>query len=707
MAAVERERKRLLRTLAGFLILLALPIGVIVWQAFDQLKFEAFYQYRNQAEALTTRIDARLNDAVREAEARGFADFSFLNVTDPANANILQRSALAAYPIDDDLPGVLGYFQIDADGDFSTPLLPADDAGLGIPPDEYALRAGLAQELRGILARNRLVPRAESAGRLQVGEAEAYDAIEEITLTADDDASSAPAPAAAAPPGDFATAVTAAEDASRERVDLARNNSQQAFDDLIPGDRPAEPAGGADADDASEQRETDRGLRLRDLLSVDEAYEKKSVALEQRQERPQAPARTRRAERAAVPETAPANDGLGSGAVDGETVRIATFESEIDPYYFRLLDSGHFVLFRRVWRDSQRYVQGLLIDSDQFVSAALQAEYRAATLANMSNMIVGYQGTALETIRGDEYGTYPATAGELAGTHLFSRTLSAPFDGIELLFTINRLPLGPGAGVLAWTSAAFAAVLALGFFSLYRLGISQIRVARQQQDFVSAVSHELKTPLTSIRLYGEMLREDWVEDDKRKQYYAYIHDEAERLTRLISNVLRLAKISRSEPQLEVARVPVGEALAAIEEKISSQIERAGFTLDVRCDDDLRERLAVVDRDALTQILINLVDNALKFSKDADHKTVELRCVAESDDTVSFRVRDYGPGIPKDQLKKIFVLFYRGESELTRETIGTGIGLAIVRELTVAMGGQIDVVNKDPGAEFRVSLPLAA
>ena len=92
--------------------------------------------------------------------------------------------------------------------------------------------------------------------------------------------------------------------------------------------------------------------------------------------------------------------------------------------------------------------------------------------------------------------------------------------------------------------------------TMYRLGVKQIRLTRQQQDFVSAVSHELKTPLTSIRMYGEILREGWADEEKKKTYYAYIHDESERLSRLISNVLQLARMTRNELRIDLKPVTV-------------------------------------------------------------------------------------------------------------------------------------------------------
>ena len=99
-----------------------------------------------------------------------------------------------------------------------------------------------------------------------------------------------------------------------------------------------------------------------------------------------------------------------------------------------------------------------------------------------------------------------------------------------------------------------------------------------------------------------------------------------------------------------------------------------------------------------------MDNSLKFAAKADNKTIDIGCQRQGDRIV-FSVRDYGPGIPKDQLRKVFKLFYRASNELTRETVGTGIGLALVQQLAQAMLAQIDVINRQPGVEFQVSYPV--
>jgi signal transduction histidine kinase len=207
-------------------------------------------------------------------------------------------------------------------------------------------------------------------------------------------------------------------------------------------------------------------------------------------------------------------------------------------------------------------------------------------------------------------------------------------------------------------------------------------------------------------MYGEMLKEGWAEPGKRQQYYEYIHDESERLSRLISNVLQLAKITRNEPQFDLKPVPVGELMSRVQAKIAGQVQSAGFELDFETDTRIGEVSIDIDEDCFVQIIINLIDNAIKFSREATEKRIEISCKPGHGNTVIFSVRDFGPGVPADQMKKIFQLFYRSESELTRETVGTGIGLAIVHQLCLAMNAKVEVINRQPGAEFTLTFPPA-
>jgi signal transduction histidine kinase len=753
------DRNRLRKLLAVFFLALAIPTAVLIWQGYSQLKWEAFHQYRGLAEELTNRIDTRLIEMTSAADARSFADYSFLVVTGDPKANVLQRSPLSAFPVVENLPGVLGYFQVDSEGVFSSPLMPpvdTDPGELGIGTEEYNDRLQLTQAIRSVLDDNRLV-RARPDGELRRGLAASF----EVAKTGIENEQEAGSFASARPRARQLAVESMPEpelepNASAELADVTNGTLEEAavagFMSDAPGEKdaidkleeaPLKPAARAseiysqqifdqlnlprqdksvsalsassgDLDDAvgeaakSVQRLNTKG-KVADL-KLDAELQKKSEELERKaneQERSiggrtETPARFKRKETSVLPAAAsPADFEPLESSVD---LRINTFESEIDPLEFSLLDSGHLVLFRKVWRDSERYIQGLLIDQSVFVEDMIETRFMETALSDMSNVIIAYQDDVIQTISGRNTASYANGNQALDGSLLYRNRLSAPLESLELIFSIKRLPPGPGAGVLGWTSIVIAIVFFGGFFFLYRLGLSQINLARQQQDFVSAVSHELKTPLTSIRMYGEMLKEGWADEEKRKTYYEYIHNESERLTRLISNVLQLARITRNEPSVDAKPTTVGELMSNIDSKIASQVEGAGFVLTVCRDDETDRAQIIIDEDCFTQIVINLVDNAIKFSEKADEKRIEITSKITSDKQVLFAVRDFGPGIPKDQMKKIFELFYRSESELTRETVGTGIGLAIVHQLTIAMNGKVDIINREPGAEFRVTFP---
>lgn len=686
------DGRRLKFLLSIFFLALAVPTAVLIWQAYGQLKWEAYYQYRGMAEELTRRIDESLRMQIVEAEQRSFADYAFLVLAGDPSANFLQRSPLAAYPVETGLLGVIGYFQVDAEGDFSTPLLPSEGTeptSVGIDVAEYAQRLELAGRLRDILSDNRLVRyRPGELGFSRAGEA------------------------GAAENSRVPTGVAALEPAEPPPASY----SQQIFDDL--GKSPADAAAvsarvGRDRvdRDASGQmaspREQQEALGKVADLNLEPAYRDKISQLENetaRQAAAQPEFRTKRTEQTALPEAGISGE-RASLTLDADRgrLRISTFESELDPFEFSLLDSGHFVLFRKVWRDGQRFIQGVLIDPDVFLEAAIGDRFEAAALAGMSELIIAYYDDVLRGpggLRADDRDN----RGELEGTLLYRGRLSAPLDSLGLIFSIRHLPPGPGGRVLGWVTLLLAAVFLGGFYALYSLATGQLRLARQQQDFVSAVSHELKTPLTSIRMYGEMLKEGWAGEDKRQQYYEYIHDESERLARLISNVLQLASITRNDKTLAMRSVTVGELMNGVEAKVSSQVERAGFEVVFDRDERAEGAVILIDEDCFLQIVINLVDNAVKFSAGASDRRIEIGNRLFGNTRVVFSVRDFGPGVPKNQMKKIFELFYRSENELTRETVGTGIGLAIVHQLTLAMRGGVDVVNRNPGAEFRVSFP---
>ncbi|MBL1320101.1 MAG: HAMP domain-containing histidine kinase [Methylophaga sp.] len=704
------DKKTLRRWLILFFFALAIPTAILIQQSYSRLKWETYHQHQLMADELANRIDKQFIQLIEGEEQRPFTDYAFLNVVGEVEVRFFQRSPLSQYPLESAIPGLIGYFQVDSDGKMITPVVPehaTDAVYYGISGAELIQRKAIQSTIETILSQNNLV-NIDYAERGNVGNKKAN--ISPVPRAKSSSIGSKLDDLFSSLESDKNTAVLT-ESATEEVADYEKSpvQGQAAFDELKKSATKAKP------------QENSLG-RVEDL-ALTKQYQQKEIVEDKKAELfARKVEKSRRVEQNILPEAMSFGDerrrdydeneqvvaSVDTAPIikpDLQSLRINTFESEIDPFEFSQLESGHFVLFRKVWLNDQRYIQGLLIEQNVFLDKIIKSAFSETALAQMSQLLTVYQGNVLAAFSGQSAGGYLSSRRELSGELLYQTRLSDPLSDIELLFSITDLPAGPGGKVIMWLAALMSFVLLTGFYLMYRLGVGQINLANQQQDFVSAVSHELKTPLTSIRMYGEMLREGWASEDKKKTYYDFIFDESERLSRLINNVLHLAKMTRNEQGAVLKKITVAELMDGVRSKVSTQVERAGFEIEFHCDDNASQQTIEVDEDWFSQIMINLVDNAIKFSAKEELKKIELSCQKLSNGKVQFNVRDYGPGIDKQQIKKIFKLFYRTENELTRETVGTGIGLALVHQMVVNMNGEINVVNKELGAEFRIAFPL--
>jgi hypothetical protein len=226
-----------------------------------------------------------------------------------------------------------------------------------------------------------------------------------------------------------------------------------------------------------------------------------------------------------------------------------------------------------------------------------------------------------------------------------------------------------------------------------------------KDDFVSTVSHELRTPLTSIRSFSEILHDSpGVEDEKKKEFLGIIITESERLTRLINDMLDLAKMEAGKLQWYMAdidpRSVIEQALAATGSLFGD--DRRAY-LETRLPDDLPKVRA--DADRLTQVLVNLISNAAKFC-DREAGRVLVEAVAEPD-KLCVNVTDNGPGIKPENQSKIFEKFQQAGDALTEKPQGTGLGLPICREIVEYFDGRIWVESRPgQGATFSFTVPYA-
>ena len=281
----------------------------------------------------------------------------------------------------------------------------------------------------------------------------------------------------------------------------------------------------------------------------------------------------------------------------------------------------------------------------------------------------------------------------------------APFDGYRLTLTTDAIPIT--SAMIFSIVFIFVLIVAIfaACFGFYRLGIQQLALGEQRLNFVSSVTHELKTPLTSISMYAQMLKEKTlVSEAHRDKYVDFIFGESERLTRLINNILQLSAVSRPHNNIQPQYTPLPLLVDIIRSKTSSIIETQGFEQNIVVDIPNADTTQVlVDQDAFAQVVINITENAIKFFdtdkiRNSKRQKIDFnfRLQGKNNPMLELEIRDYGQGVTQEQQSKMFDLFYRGGNELTRTTQGTGIGLAIVKELVTAQQGEISVERKKPG-----------
>ena len=361
---------------------------------------------------------------------------------------------------------------------------------------------------------------------------------------------------------------------------------------------------------------------------------------------------------------------------------------ELSPMVGRAIDERHLLLYRTVVHEGQGYRQGLLLDIDRLGAWLREQALGSTELAAYAT--VTFASTAIRA---------PAVASEFAYAHRFAE----PFDGVSARLVLTALPGVGGATYLYALSALLLVAVVLGLAALDHMVSVVLRFAEQRGNFVAAVTHELKTPLTAIRMYGEMLRDGMVpSESKRDEYHRHITAESERLTRLVNNVLEFSRLERRGRKVRPEAGPVGPVVQEVAALVRPHVESEGFVLRVEIEPDLPP--VRFERYALMQVLFNLVDNAVKYANGSAEKEITFRC-RRGGDGVCLAVCDKGPGVPVRQLPKIFHPFYRAESELTRRSKGTGLGLALVRGLVDAMGARVTGRNRPEGGfEVEIAFP---
>jgi signal transduction histidine kinase len=359
------------------------------------------------------------------------------------------------------------------------------------------------------------------------------------------------------------------------------------------------------------------------------------------------------------------------------------------------VSEGRLHLLGWVWPQSASEVRGVEVEL-----AALVSRLGGAMPAEVSPG----EGYALR----DDKGRVQHQAGTLGDADASVRVplSSALLPGWEVVAYLTASPAENGAASFFIVGALLAAVLILAIMTSGSLLLWQARrseaEAAQKTSFVANVSHEFKTPLTTIRLYAELLEQGRVADAaKQGEYLRTIGRETQRLARLVNNALDFSRLEQGRKKFQPVPCDLGAELARVLAAHEPRVAEAGLTLTRALP---AEPLTVTtDRDAVEQIVLNLIDNACKYA--AEGRELHVALSRRSAGGVELRVGDRGPGVPAGERERIFEKFHRIDETLTAEKSGTGLGLSIARQLARGLGGDLRCEARDGGgAEFVLTLP---
>ena len=334
---------------------------------------------------------------------------------------------------------------------------------------------------------------------------------------------------------------------------------------------------------------------------------------------------------------------------------------------------------------------------------------RAAALGGEGEIVVAVWADSILPAVADAVLPPSGVSGKLAiasGDGTDGERLGDAFPGLVVRFGSPAGASEPVWGVRRWfylvTLVLVVSVALFGAYLVSRDVRRELRLAELRSQFVSTVSHELKTPLTAIRMFAETLQLGRSPDpETQTEYLETIVNESERLTRLLNNVLDFSKIERGRKQYRRAPTDLAEIVGASARAMRYPLEQQRFTLTVAVQDGLPP--ADVDGDAIEQAILNLLSNAMKYS--GDSRVIDLRLTGADGEAV-IEVADRGVGIGPDEQRRIFDQFYRVPTQDDEGIPGTGLGLTLVRHIAEGHGGRVTVASvPGQGSTFAIHLPL--
>jgi signal transduction histidine kinase len=646
--------KKLKILILVFCLTLSVPLGYFVLRTYRSLEQEETSELRYFAVTLFDQIEEELASLVLKEEGRPVDQYRYYYAPSP---EISARQNLVPSPLSQPpkRPYILGYLQNDPDGSFHTPLVKNDKA---IPPDRTELVAQL-NEVNRIFNQKRTstVEKAEA----KTDEVLAKREKEQISTFAD-------------------KYLDLSRSKKSSRAYLGQEKSR--VEEITPGQA---------VNLASKSQRRTPTKKRHPLEIQSEQEESKGAPSEVADRMAGEPSKDK--ERLSEGRYVASGSRPSAPAVSLDSQKL---QVEVAPLQAIFINDRQIFIFRRIAINNQIFRQGFVLLIDEFLTHLADEYFSDQPMAAFANL-------RLSVIDRDEETTSHQSGATVQHPNFsLERTFPRPFSFLRASLTCARIPESVGRSTLNIMMVVLAVIILMGLFAIYQSARQVIALSDRRSRFVSSVTHELKTPLTNIRMYIEMLDQGIARDPEREQEYLRIlGSESSRLSRLINNVLEFSKFEKKQTRLNLQVGTLKEVVQEVKEVMQEKLRQERFSLKVEMEELPPFHY---DREAMILILINVIDNSMKFGKSLSRREITIRTWPESD-RVKISVSDTGPGIPRHDLTKIFDDFYRVDNDLTRTTGGTGIGLALVKKLVNLMGGSVRAENNDgPGCTITISLP---
>ncbi len=643
--------KKLKLLIVAFCLTLSIPLAYFVLRTYRGLEQEETATLNYFANAFFDEMEQMLGSIVQKEENRAIDEYNFKTVPiDPTQKTIHgDRSPLSSLPPEN---FILGYFQNNPDGSFQTPLVNINQS---IPSDQKTLVARLENANR--IFNQKRVMETDRIPLKEIGLRAKKKSLHQASL-------------------------------AEKYLDLSRSRKPRGY--LGQKDKRLESITSDQALNIESARQPKKfsadpkSATMRDLKE----YRHTENKIE--------PAPTAGKSKQLLKQDLSESETILKFKPVADAPDSDTFQVEVAPLQSVLIDTDQIFIFRRIMINQKIYRQGFILKIKAFLGYLVNNHFLLQPMAEFTHLRL----TILD--HGEKIRTMKAGASIGESKFQVNRIFPAPFAFLHAELTSTQIPRSAGRNTLNIMMIFLAAVFLVGLFAIYQSTRTIVDLSKRRSRFVSSVTHELKTPLTNIRMYIEMLSQGMARDPEREQaYFRIIDSEGARLTRLINNVLDMSQLEKKQRHIDLKPGTFKEVIEEVEQVMQEKLKQDGFTLTV---EPFKVNPFRYDREVMIQVLINLIENSMKFGQMSVKKEIVIRIQADGR-RINISISDFGPGIEPHELKKVFNEFYRVDNQLAKTTRGTGIGLALVQKFITLMGGTVTAGNNDgPGCTISISLP---